>query len=102
MRHGADTDALNVARMKAKQGRLAEAEVDARRVLLARLKEQGKYNPQTTKFVIGSGRQFWSIRAATREAEKLIRAALEIQRTVGIGDDSPVQRPDHCRSSAPY
>ena len=43
LRHGADFDALSVARMKAKQGRLAEAEVDARRVLLSRLKEQGKY-----------------------------------------------------------
>ena len=42
LRHGADFDILSVARMKAKQGRLAEAEVDARRVLLSRLKEQGK------------------------------------------------------------
>ncbi len=42
---GADSLLLNAARMKAKQGRLAEAEVDARAVLLARLKEQGKYNP---------------------------------------------------------
>ena len=53
LRHGADFDMLSAARMKAKQGRLAEAEVDARRVLLSRLKEQGKYNPLTTKFVTG-------------------------------------------------
>ena len=35
--------------MKAKQGRLAEAEVDARSALQSRLKDQGKYNPQTTR-----------------------------------------------------
>ena len=33
-----DADLLNVARMKVKQGRLAEAEADARAVLLSRLK----------------------------------------------------------------
>ena len=32
--------------MKARQGRLAEAEVDARRALLSQLKKQGKYNPR--------------------------------------------------------
>jgi len=45
IRQAADVDALNVARMKAKQGRLAEAEVDARGVLLSRLKEQGNTSP---------------------------------------------------------
>ena len=53
IRQNVDSDLLNVARMKAKQGRLAEAEVDARAVLLTRLKEQGKYNPLTTKYVMG-------------------------------------------------
>jgi tetratricopeptide (TPR) repeat protein len=42
----ADILVRDQARMKARQGRLAEAEVDARRALVACLKEQGKYNPE--------------------------------------------------------
>ena len=73
--------------MKAKQGRLAEAEVDARGVLLSRLKAQGKYNPLTTRYVMGlAGILVEQGRYA--DAEKLIRSALDIQRTVGIGDDT--------------
>jgi CHAT domain-containing protein/tetratricopeptide (TPR) repeat protein len=87
VRQNADTELLNAARMKAKQGRLAEAEVDARAVLLSRLKEQGKYNPATTRFVMGlAGIVIEQGRYS--DAEKLIRSALDIQRTVGIGDDS--------------
>jgi CHAT domain-containing protein len=83
----ADSMLLNAARMKAKQGRLAEAEVDARAVLLTRLKAQGKYNPYTTKFVVGlAGVMVDQGRYA--DAEKLFRSALDIQRTVGIGDGS--------------
>ncbi|MDP3690745.1 MAG: CHAT domain-containing protein [Bradyrhizobium sp.] len=81
----ADSDLLNAARMKAKQGRLAEAEVDARSALLARLKAQGKYNPLTTRYVMGlAGILVEQGRYA--DAEMLIRSALDIQRTVGIGD----------------
>jgi CHAT domain-containing protein len=87
LRQSADNDLLNVARMKAKQGRLAEAEVDARAVLLTRLKEQGKYNPLTTRYVMGlAGILVEQGRHA--DAEKLIRSALDIQRTVGVRDDS--------------
>ena len=83
----ADTDLLNVARMKARQGRLAEAGVDARAVLLSRLKEQGKYNALTTKYVMGlAGILMEQGRSA--DAEKLIRSALDIQRTVGVTDDN--------------
>ena len=83
----ADTDLLNAARMKAKQGRLAEAEVDARGVLLTRLKALGKYNPLTTRYVMGlAGILVEQGRYA--DAEMLIRSALDIQRTVGIGDDT--------------
>ena len=42
MAHAADFNLLNAGRMKAKQGRLAEAEADIRQVLLSRLKLQGK------------------------------------------------------------
>jgi CHAT domain-containing protein len=87
IRQNMDTDLLNVARMKAKQGRLAEAEVDARAVLLTRLKEQGKYNPLTTRYVMGlAGILIEQGRFA--DAEKLIRSALEIQRTLAIKDET--------------
>jgi CHAT domain-containing protein len=84
---GADAQLLSAARMKLKQGRLAEAEVDARAILLTRLKEQGKYNPYTTKFVVGlAGVMVDQGRYA--DADSLLRSALDIQRTVGISDGS--------------
>jgi len=87
MAHAADGNLLNVARMKAKQGRLAEAEADARQVLLVRLKAQGKYNPRTTKFVNGLANVLVD-EGRYADAEKLYRAALDIQRTIGISDES--------------
>lgn len=87
IRAAADGDLMNVGRMKAKQARLAEAEVDTRSALQSRLKALGKYNPQTTLYIrslanilIEEGRY--------EEAEKLTRTALEINRTVNIGDDT--------------
>jgi CHAT domain-containing protein len=87
MRQGADNDLLGVARVKAKQGRLAEAEVDARAVLLSRLKAQGKYNPLTTKYVMGLA-GILTEQGRYADAEKLIHSALDIQRTIGIKDDT--------------
>ena len=87
LRAAADADLANVGRMKAKQGRLAEAEVAVRSALQSRLKDQGKYNPQTTPYVkalanilVEEGRY--------AEAEKLTREALDINRTLNIADDS--------------
>jgi len=88
IRQDADALLLGVARMKAKQGRLSEAEVDARAVLLSRLKEQGKYNPLTTKYVLGLANVLID-QGRYGDAEKLIRSALDIQRTIGIADDTP-------------
>jgi CHAT domain-containing protein len=86
IRHVGDLYFVHAARMKAKQGRLAEAEADIRQALLARLKAQGKYSPRTPKFVatlagvlIDEGRY--------GDAEKLYRANLDIQRTLGIKED---------------
>ena len=39
------------ARIKSRMGRIAEAETDARRALLNRLKATGKYNPQTATYI---------------------------------------------------
>ena len=87
MAHAADYILLSAGRMKAKQGRLAEAEVDIRQVLLSRLKLQGKYNPKTTKFVMGLASVLVE-EGRYADAERLYRAALDIQRTIGISDES--------------
>ena len=87
IRQGADLDLLSVGRMKARQGRLAEAEVDVRKALQSRLKAQGKYNPQTTPFVRGLANILVE-EGRYEEAEKLTRIALDINRTLNIADDS--------------
>jgi CHAT domain-containing protein len=84
----ADESRLAVARVEAKQGRINEAEADARAALLSVLKSQGKYNPQTPKFVLGLASILLE-QARYDEAEKLTRSALEIQRTRGVSDGSP-------------
>ena len=86
--HAADSSLLSIARAKAKQGRLSEAEADARRALLGVLKNQGKYNPQTPKFIVGLAGILVE-QGRYENAEKLTRSALDIQRTLGIGDDTP-------------
>ena len=87
LRQEADFNLLDVARMKARQGRLAEAEVDARTALMSRLNALGKYNPSTTKFVMGLAGVLVE-EGRYEEAENLTRESLDIQRTVGIADDT--------------
>jgi CHAT domain-containing protein len=84
---GIDSAVLNQARMKARQGRLAEAEVDARRALLSRLKDTGKYNPVTPRYVVGLAGILVE-EGRYQEAEQLARVAIEINQTVGIADDT--------------
>src|ERR1700694_1442001 len=84
----ADNNLLSIAHVKAKQGRLSEAEADARRALLGVLKNQGKYNPQSPKVIVGLAGILVE-QGRYQEAEKLTRSALDVQRTLGIGDDSP-------------
>ena len=84
----ANTNLLGVARCEAKQGRLSEAEADARRALLAVLKTEGKYNPSTSGFIVGLANILVE-QGRYQEAEKLARSGLDVQRTVGIGDDAP-------------
>ncbi|HXX08234.1 MAG TPA: CHAT domain-containing protein [Pseudolabrys sp.] len=83
----ADVMVVGQSRMKAKQGRLAEAEADARRALLARLKDQGKYNAATPFYINGLANCLVE-QGRYAEAEKLVRVALEIYRTVGVAGDS--------------
>lgn len=83
----ADLLLLGQARVKAKQGRLAEAEADARRALLSRLQDRGKYSPATLRFTMGLANILIE-EGRFAESEKLMLASLEICRSVGIPDDS--------------
>ncbi len=84
-----DFAVLGQARMKARQGRIAEAEVDARRALLARLKDQGKYSPTTPRHIMGLA-DILVEEGRYPEAEKLTRVALEINQVIGVSADSAV------------
>ena len=75
--------------MKARQGRLAEAEADVRRALLARLKARGKYNTSAPRFIMGLADVLVE-QGRYAEAEKLIRVSLEINESVGIASDAQV------------
>jgi CHAT domain-containing protein len=82
-----DATVLSQARVKARQGRLAEAEVDARRALLSRLKDTGKYNAASPRYVTGLG-DILVEQGRYAEAEQLARVALDINQTVGVPEDS--------------
>jgi tetratricopeptide (TPR) repeat protein len=78
----ADTERLAVANVEAKQGRLSEAEADARKALLGMLGHQGKYNPESPRFIIGLAGILVD-QGRYDEAEKLARSALEVERNAG-------------------
>jgi CHAT domain-containing protein len=87
MLQSADFLVVGQARMKARQGRFAESEADARRALLARLKDEGKYNPVTPRYIMALSSALIE-QGRYAEAEQLIRAAIEIARAVGVPDDA--------------
>ena len=82
-----DFTVLSQARTKSRQGRFAEAEVDARRALLSQLKNQGKYNAVTPRFIAGLA-DILVEQGRYAEAEQLARVSLEISQTVGVAEDS--------------
>ncbi|HWF95026.1 MAG TPA: CHAT domain-containing protein, partial [Xanthobacteraceae bacterium] len=84
----ADGSRLALASTEAKQGRLSEAEADARRALLGVLDHQGKYSPDSPRFIIGLAGILVE-QGRHKEAEKLARSALEVERTLGIADEAP-------------
>jgi CHAT domain-containing protein len=85
--HGADMLVLVQSRVEAKLGRVAQAEADARRALLSRLKAQGKYSPTTPVFIMGLASVLVE-QGRYSDAEKLARVSLEINRTIGVPADS--------------
>ncbi len=85
----ADMLALSQARMKARQGRLAEAEADARRALLSRLKATGKYTPASARFIMGLS-DILVEQGRYAEAESLTRAAIEVVENIGFAPDAQI------------
>jgi CHAT domain-containing protein len=83
----ADMMVLAQSRMEAKQGKLAQAEADARRALLARLKDRGKYNSTTPSYIMGLAATLVE-QGRYVEAEQLARVAIEINNTIGVATDS--------------
>jgi len=85
----ADNDLVSVAINESKQNRLSEAEADARRALLEILKTRGKYSPSTSYFIIALASVLVE-QGRYPEAEQLARSALDVQRTLGVADSSPM------------
>jgi CHAT domain-containing protein len=75
-------------RMKAQQGRVAEAETDVRRALLSRLAKVGKYHANTAE-IVGMFAAVLIEQGRYQEAEKLIRTVVEIYQSLGYSIDSP-------------
>jgi CHAT domain-containing protein/tetratricopeptide (TPR) repeat protein len=85
---GIDRSLADEGRAKARQGRVAEAEVDLRRALLSRLSKEGKYNTNTADIL----RIFADVlieQGRYSDAEKLARAVIDIYRTIGFPDNAP-------------
>jgi CHAT domain-containing protein len=73
--------------MKARQGRLTEAEADIRRALLSRLQFAGKYHASSAQLVRMLA-QLLAEQGRFREAEQLLRIALDIYRGLGYLEGS--------------
>lgn len=83
----ADNMALAQANIKVKQGRLSEAEADARRALLGVLRSRGKYNSASPHFILGLA-HILAEQGRYEDAERLIRAAIDIQKRIGMTNPS--------------
>src|SRR5262249_51179119 len=79
----------NEGLVKARQGRLNEAEADVRRALLSRLKAVGKYHSDTAQMA-NSLAKLLSEQARFAEAEQLARSSVEIYETLGYPLSAPV------------
>jgi CHAT domain-containing protein/tetratricopeptide (TPR) repeat protein len=90
--HSSQVETLNWmiahrGRAKARQGKLAEAEVDVRQALLNRLKLAGKYTPDTANLVLLLGHVL-SEQGRFQENERLVNTALEIFEAIGYPPDA--------------
>lgn len=85
--NGYDFSVAFAGRAKARQGRLAEAELDIRQALISRLKAVGKYNPDTGQLVLTLA-SLMAEQTRHAEAEKLARTAIDIFETLGYPKDA--------------
>ena len=83
-----DWDTAFEGRVKAKQGRVAEGEVDVRRALLGRLSAVGKYHPDTAG-ILGIFAWVLGEQGRNAEAEQLVRTIIEIYKGMKFPDNSP-------------
>jgi CHAT domain-containing protein len=72
----------DIARTLTRQGRLVEAESEARRTLLSRLQRRGRYAPETASDIVLLASIIFE-QGRTAEAEKLARAAVDIYQSLG-------------------
>jgi CHAT domain-containing protein/tetratricopeptide (TPR) repeat protein len=75
--------------VKARQGRLNEAEADIRRALLSRLKTVGKYHPDTAQ-IANSLAGLLAEQSRFAEAEQLARTSIDIYQGLGLPEDSTI------------
>jgi CHAT domain-containing protein len=87
LEQAADLELSQIARIKARLGRVAEAETDARRALLNRLHATGKYQATTARYIAGLGMLLVE-QGRYDEAKKLIIATIDIYRAIGVPEDS--------------
>ena len=83
-----DNMIVSQGNVKARQGRFAEGEADARRALLSRLASAGKYNLTTATIVISRFAAILLDQGRYVEAEKLTRMQIEIYQALGVTQDS--------------
>ncbi|CAN5725455.1 tetratricopeptide repeat protein [soil metagenome] len=82
-----DGTLVRSGRVKALQGRTAEAEVDVRRALLSQLNEGGKYHPATLN-IVGQLANILVQQGRYAEAERLARTEVEAFRSIGFAENA--------------
>ena len=83
----ADDLLASLGRTKARQGRMAEGEIDVRRALLNRLETNGKYHTQTSKF-LGYLANLLIEQGRYAEAEQITRNQIDIYSSLGVAKDA--------------
>jgi CHAT domain-containing protein/tetratricopeptide (TPR) repeat protein len=87
LQYSADDLLASLGRAKARQGRMAEGEIDVRRALLNRLETTGKYQVQTAKF-LGYLANLLIEQGRYAEAEQLTRNQIDIFSSLGVAKDA--------------
>jgi CHAT domain-containing protein len=84
--HSVDLMRAYASYAKVKQGRLEEAEIDARAALLSRLEAQGKYNFRTPIYLAALA-EVLIAEGRVNEAERLYQIIIDIHQSIGLAED---------------